>query len=304
MIKRVACRGEKIEAVGPTIEIVLKELARRICERDSVLDGVLEQIVVADDFPAALVSLGEPPAPAGSIVPTVARTLYLESGPVLVLEGAQVVAALGSEVDAMARFVHMLHGELWRVRLHLDAIAAGQEGMGAWGDSVFDSQLRPVVEAMRGEYAVSRRTVWSLPNDADLMLKHLLDVVDALPAATAEDVATGAADLDGLFVRSLGRVAHLTQTAAHVQGYLAGLERSVDVISPEMAAAIEASFFGPHWVALGRQLDALFHAGEAAAIEAARSEVQHTLQAVFGSLGLQLRRAEDGGVWLAPGVAG
>jgi len=78
----------------------------------------------------------------------------------------------------------------------------------------------------------------------------------------------------------------------------------VDVISPEMAAAIEASFFGPHWVALGRQLDALFHAGEAAAIEAARSEVQHTLQAVFGSLGLQLRRAEDGGVWLAPGVAG
>ncbi len=304
MIKRVSCRGEKIEAVGPTIEIVLKELARRICERDSALVGVLDQVVVADDFPAALVSLGEPPAPAGAIVPTVARTLYLESGPVLVLEGAQVVAALGSEVDAMARFVHMLHGELWRVRLHLDAIAAGQEGLGAWGDSVFDSQLRPVVEAMRGEYAVSRRTVWSLPNDADLMLKHLLDVIDALPAATAEDVAADATDLDGLFLRSLGRVAHLAQTAAHVQGYLAGLERGVDAISAEMGEAIQVSFFGPHWAALEGQLDMLFRAGEPDAVEAARSAVQATFQAVFGSLGLQLRRAEDGGVWLAPGTAG
>ncbi|TVO51952.1 hypothetical protein [Denitromonas halophila] len=304
MITRVVCRGDKIEAVGPTIEIVLKELARRICERDSALDGVLEQIVVADDLPAALVSLGEAPAPAGAIVPTVARTLYLDAGPVLVLEGAQVVAALGSEVDAMARFVHLLHGELWRVRLHLDALAAGQAGLGAWRDSVFDSQLRPVVEAMRGEYAVSRRTVWSLPNDADLMLKHLLDVIDALPAATADDVATGAADLDGLFLRSLGRIAHLVQTAAHVQGYLAGLERGVDAISTEMGEAIRGSFFGPHWAALEGQLNALFCASEPAAVEAARSEIQHTLQAVFGSLGLQLRRAEDGGVWLAPGVAG
>ncbi|MEZ5626274.1 MAG: hypothetical protein R3E34_01910 [Rhodocyclaceae bacterium] len=303
MIKRVVCRGEKIEAVGPTIEIVLKELARRISARDAALEGVLDQVVVADDFPAALVALGEAPAPAGAIVPTVARTLFLETGPVLVLEGAQVAAALGSEVDAMARFVHLLHGELWRVRLHLDALAAGEAGLGAWQDSVFDSQLRPVVEAVRSEYAVSRRTVWSLPNDADLMLKHLLDVIDALPAATAEDVATAADDLDGLFVRSLGRIAHLVQTAAHTQGYLAGLERSMAAISPEMAAAVEASFFGPHWSALSAQLDTLFQATDAAAIEAARGEVQHTLVGVFASLGLRLRRAEDGGVWLAPGAA-
>lgn len=303
VIKRVKCVGEKIEAVAPTVDIVLKELARRIVARDAALDGVLDEVVVADDFPAALQALGEPPAPAGAIVPTVARTLYREAGPVLVLEGAQVAAALGSEVDAMARFVHLLHGELWRIRLHRDALAAGEAGLGAWHDSVFDSQLRPVVEAMRSEYAVSRRTVWSLPADADLMLKHLLDVIDALPAATAEDVAASPADVDGLFVRSLGRIAHLMQTAAHAQGYLAGLERSMASISPEMAAAIAASFFGAHWAALPAQLAATFEAPDAAALEAARSDLQRGVQAVFGALGLQLRRAEDGGVWLAPGAA-
>ncbi|MBT0960894.1 hypothetical protein [Denitromonas iodatirespirans] len=303
MIKQVRCLGDKIEAVAPTVDIVLKELARRIVARDAALAGVLDEVVVADDFPAALQALGEPPAPAGAIVPTVARTLYRETGPVLVLEGAQVAAALGSEVDAMARFVHLLHGELWRIRLHLDALAAGEAGLGAWHDSVFDSQLRPVVEAMRSEYAVSRCTVWSLPADADLMLKHLLDVIDALPAATTEDVAANPADVDGLFVRSLGRIAHLMQTAAHAQGSLAGLERSMASISPDMAAAIAASFFGPHWAALPAQLAATFEAPDAATLEAARGELQRSVQAVFAALGLQLRRAEDGGVWLAPGAA-
>ena len=303
MIKRVACRGEKIEAVAPTVEIVLKELVRRISARDTALEGVIEEVVVADDLPAALTALGEPPAPAGAIVPTVARTLYRDAGPVLVLEGAQVAGALGGEVESMARFVHMLHGELWRARLHLDALAAGEAGLGAWNESVFDSQLRPVVEAMRAEYAVSRNTVWSLPADADLMLKHFMDVVDALPAATAEDIAAAGVDLDGLFVRSLGRIAHLVQTAAHCQGYLAGLRKPLEAISPEMAEALGAGFFGAHWSALTVQLGALYHAADSEALEQARSEVQMIIQAVFGSLGLQLRRAEDGGVWIAPGGA-
>jgi len=306
VVTQVECRGEKIGALASTVEIVLKELVRRICARDQSLEGVPARVVVADELPAALVDLGEPPPPAGAIVPTVARTVFLPSGPVLVFDGAQVATAMGGEAEDMARFVHLLHSEMWRIRIHLDALAAGEDALGAWQESVFDSQLRPVVEAMRHEYGVTRRTVWSLPADADLMLKHLMDVVDALPPATQEDVTLAVAgdDLDGLFVRSLGRIAHLLQTAAHAQGYLAGLGRPLAEISPEMDAALGQGFFGAHWGPLTEQLDALFRARGDDEVEAQRMSLQHTLIDVFASLGLQLRRAEDGGVWIEPGFAG
>ena len=302
MVMTVECKGEKISGVSATVDIVLKELVRRIVERDPALDGVLTRVVVADDFPAALVDLGEPPAPAGSLVPTVARTLFRDSGPVLVLEGAQVAAALGGEASDMARFVHVLHSELWRIRLQLDALDAGEAGLGAWADSLFDSQLRPVVETMRNEYGVTRRAVWSLPGESDLMLRHLLDVVVALPEATQEDVVVAVSedDLDGLFVRSLGRVAHLVHTAAHAQGYLAGLGRPLEAISAELDGLLRDSFFGPHWGPLTEQLDAVFQADSAEAVEHARAALQERVLAVFVSLGLLLRRAEDGGVWIEP----
>ena len=304
VVTQVECRGEQIEAVGPTVEIVIRELVRRICAREPVLEGVPGHVLVADDLPAALVSLGEPPAPAGSIIPTVARTLYREAGPVLVLEGAQVAKAMGGETEDMARFVHVLHAEMWRMRLHLDALAAGEDALGAWRESVFDSQLRPVIEAVRNEYGVTRRTVWSLPEDADLMLKHLIDVVDALPPATQEDItlALSGNDLDGLFVRSLGRVAHLLQTAAHAQGALAGLGKPLGSISPEMDVALTDSFFGAHWGPLTEALDALYSARDEADVETQRQRLQQILINVFASLGMQLRRAEDGGVWIEPGA--
>ena len=296
----VECRGEQIGAVASTVDIVFKELVKRICARDAPLEGALDHVVVADDFPAVLVALGEPPVPAGAIVPTVARALYRDSGAVLVMEGAQVAAAMGGDETDMARFVHVLHCEMWRMRTHLDAIAVGEEALGAWRDSVFDSHLRPVVEAVRNEYAVTRRAVWSLPADADLMLKHLMDVIDALPKVTQEDVALALAedDLDGLFVRSLGRIAHLLQTAAHTQGYLAGLARPLEAISPEMRAAMQSGFFGPFWGPLTEQLDALFVADTPEAVEAARQALQVTLIDVFVSLGVNVRRAEDGSVWV------
>jgi len=303
VVTQVECRGDRIGEVAPTVEIVLKELVRRICARDHSLEGVPGHVVIADDFPAALVSLGEAPPPAGAIVPTVARTLYREAGPVLVLEGEQVAQAMGGEAEDMARFVHLLHSEMWRMRLHLDALAAGEDALGAWQESVFDSQMRPVVEAMRSEYAVTRRSVWSLPADADLMLKHFMDVVDALPPATQEDVtlAMSGNDLDGLFVRSLGRIAHLVQTAAHAQGYLAGLGKPLAAISPEMDAALSQSFFGSYWGPFTEQLDALYTASGSEALEMQRHVIQETVVGVFASLGLQVRRAEDGGVWIEPG---
>lgn len=304
MVTQVECRGDRIGEVAPTVEIVIKELVRRICARDQALEGVPGHVVVADDFPAALVSLGEPPPPAGAIVPTVARALYREAGAVLVLESEQVAKALGGEAEDMARFVHLLHGEMWRMRLYLDALRAGEDALGAWQDSVFDSQMRPVVEAMRSEYAVTRRAVWSLPADADLMLKHFMDVIDALPPATHEDITLAMAgnDLDGLFVRSLGRIAHLVHTAAHAQGYLAGLGQPLGAISPELETALNQSFFGAHWGPLTEQLDALYNASATDAVETQRHALQETLVAVFASLGLQVRRAEDGGVWIEPGV--
>ena len=41
-------------------------------------------------------------------------------------------------------------------------------------------------------------------------------------------------------------------------------------------------------------------ADSADAVETARQHLQETLLAVFVSLGLLLRRAEDGGVWIEP----
>ena len=60
-----------------------------------------------------------------------------------------------------------------------------------------------------------------------------------------------------------------------------------------MDAAVNQGFFGAHWGPLTEQLDALYRARGDDAVEAQRMCLQQTLIAVFASLGLQVRRAED-----------
>jgi hypothetical protein len=272
----------------------LRELVTGLQSRDDglVMAGPL-RLVVADDFPTVLAEEG---AAAGA--DAVVQALHRAADVLLVVDGRRVAAALAGAPEELARLVHLLHRELWRIQTaecrRASPVAVAND---------FERHLQPVVEALWTEYVSTRRAVWSLPADADLLLPHLAELLEALPPATAGDITLALAEggkLDELFARALGRITHLMQVVGHVQGYLAGLGRGLESLSPELAACLRASFLGPRWDRTARLLDALYGSDGQWDGEFLHNTLRPEVLVVFAALGLDLRPDEDGGVWLEP----
>ena len=230
----------------------------------------------------------------------VVRAVHHAEAVTLLVDGGAMSAALAADGDAVAGFVHLFHRELSRI--HDARTRLGQsESLELLLDCDFDRQLLPIAESMWGEYFSTRRSVWSLPSGSDLMLNHLIDLIETLPPSMSEEIALhlGTHDLEGLFARSIGRITHLLQTVALCQGYLAGLGRPLAELAPEHAGQLQASFLAASWDSLAARLDALY-SGAARNTEALYLALQPDLLAVFAALGLRIRRADDGGVWLDP----
>ena len=159
--------------------------------------------------------------------------------------------------------------------------------------------MLPIAESMWAEYFSTRRSVWSLPEGSDLLLTHLADLLEALPAAMNEEIVLHLAsnDIDGLFLKSAGRVAHLAQTMAHCQGYLAGLGQPLSGIAPEYEALLANGPLAGAWAPLMHRLEALF-ASPSRSTESIYLALQPDVTAIFTALGLTIRRAEDGSVWV------
>ena len=235
---KVECRGEQIGEAGSMLAQVLDTLLSRIVERDRdlVLDE-LETVILADDFAEALRAETGEQVSAG-----VVRALHRPDSVRLLIDAGHMAAALAGDAEQVAGFVHLFHRELCRI--HDARCRLGQsDSLEMLLDCEFDRQLLPIAESMWAEYFSTRRAVWSLPQGSDLMLTHLADLLEALPPAMNEEIVLhlGSGDIDGLFARSCGRIAHLAQTAAHCQGYLAGLERPLDEIGPEYQSLLESS---------------------------------------------------------------
>lgn len=276
-----------------TLISALRRLVTGLQERDAELGrGAACRLVVADDFAGALAEQG-----VAVLQPGVVHAIHGPDEVMLMMDGRRVAAALAGAPEELARLVHLLHRELWRVE-----VAARRQVSPAPVANDFERHLLPVVEALWAEYASTRRAAWSLPADADLLLPHLAELVDALPAATAGEITLALAEgsLDELFSRALGRVTHLMQVAGHVQGYLAGLGQGLDSLSPAFAARIRTSFLGPRWARLARLLEALDGSDGQWDGVFLHNTLRPEVVAVFAALGLDLRPAEDGAVWLEP----
>lgn len=295
---QVECRGEALQGAAPMLTKVIETLIARTVERDPDLDlEDLELIVVAEDYTLALAQLTGGDAVGGE---GVVRAIHGEESVTMLLDGRHMSAALAGDAEAVAGFVHLFHRELCRI--HDARTRLGRaEGLAALLDCDFDRQLLPIAESMWAEYFSTRRAVWSLPASSDLMLNHLADMHEALPPSMQEEITLhlAANDLDALFARSLGRITHLLQTIAHCQGYLAGLDRPLAQLSPELEQMLTAGFLGVGWPRIGEVLAELY-SGNTRSAEALYVALLPEIQAVFAALGLMIRRAEDGGVWLDP----
>jgi hypothetical protein len=293
----VECRGMDPEAAD-VLGGALRGLLAGLLGRDGELAaGGALRLMVADDFAAALAEEGLTPG-AGALVQALHRDEMRPGELSLAVDGRRVASVLAGGPEELARLVHLLHRELWRIQA-----AQRRQASPAPAANDFERHLQPVVEAMWAEYVSTRRTVWSLPADADLLLPHLADLLEALPPATAGDITLALAEggaLDELFARALGRVAHLMQVVGHVQGYLAGLGRSLESLSPDLAARMQAGFLGPRWARVARLLEALYGSEGQWNGEFLHNTLRPEVLAVFAALGLDLRPAEDGGVWLEP----
>jgi hypothetical protein len=296
MAVTVECRGVAPD-VAPVVEAAIETVVGRIRQRDTQLmpPGDL-LILLAQDYSATLGQLTGRAVPEGGV----AQAVHIAAGVHLVLDARHVAGALAGEAEGVARLVHLVHREL--ARLHAAADRAADPALAGLLTGEFERHLYPLAEGMWEEYFSTRRSVWSLPVEADLLLPHLVDLVEVLPAATAEEIALAAGDgsMQECFARTLGRVAHLVQSMGHCQGYLAGLGRHLEAISPDGATRLQASFAGARWARSARMLDALYGSAGKWDADFLYSALLPEVVGHFAGLGLQLQRSEDGGVWLGP----
>lgn len=226
-----------------------------------------------------------------------------DQGIVLTLD-APYLDALEQDAGLLAAFVHRLHAEWLRLAdararsQHPDDNDAAQTLLA----DPFDRHFYPLAEAAWSEYRAERAAAWSLPPDADLMLPHLAMLCETLPQASAEAIALAVAEdsLDALFVTMLGRVGHLLQTAAHAQGALAGAGLTLDAVGADVSGRITASLLGARWPRLARALGAAWDAHGQWDARFLHNLLLPEVLALFAALGLDLARADDGSVWLAP----
>lgn len=283
----------KIEFDGPvssananTLSQVIEALLARIQARDSGLDlSLLSRIIVTDQLAATEQQLGATPV-AGEHL---SRIVADGDGLALLFDGARLWQTLEGDGAEIARLIHHLHKECWR--LH-DA----RQPQAAAADTPLARALAPIVAAMWQEYRINRRSAWSLPPDSDLLLNHLAALLQALPGGMQEEITLYFADqdLDGLFAKSLGRIAHLMQAVAHVQGYLDGMGQPLQAVSGEMHELVAGSFLSPIWLTTAQHL-AAGHDIEPG--ELADVPLRRDIHNAFATFGLQLRE-EDGDVWV------
>ena len=283
----------KIEFDGPvsnanaaTLTQVIEALLARIQARDSGLDlSLLSRIIVTDQLAATEQQLGATPV-AGEHL---SRIVADGDGLALLFDGTRLWQILEGDGAEIARLIHHLHKECWR--LH-DA----RQPQAAAADTPLARALAPIVAAMWQEYRINRRSAWSLPPDSDLLLNHLAALLQALPGGMQEEITLYFADqdLDGLFAKSLGRIAHLMQAVAHVQGYLDGMGQPLQAVSGEMHELVAGSFLSPIWLTTAQHL-AAGHDIEPG--ELADVPLRRDIHNAFATFGLQLRE-EDGDVWV------
>ena len=288
-----------IEFDGPTstdnadtLRQVIEALVSRIQARDAELDlSALSRIVVTDDLPATEQKFGAMPVAGDHLSRIVSDGDNTGGKLALLFDGSKLWQILSGDGAEVARLIHHLHKECWR--LH-DAPRPPADT----ASTPLARALAPIVSAMWLEYKINRRSAWSIPADSDLLLNHLAALMQALPDGMQEEVTLYYADqnLDELFAKSLGRIAHLMQAVAHVQGYLDGMELPLKEVSGTMHELVSQSFLSPIWLTTAQHLAAghAIGAGELADIPLRRD-----VQAAFSTFGLQIRESEDGSdVWV------
>lgn len=278
--------GAVSSANANTLSQVIEALLARIQARDTGLDlSALTRILVTDELAAAEQRLGAAPVSGEHL----SRIVADGDGLALLFDGARLWQILEGDGAEIARLIHHLHKECWR--LH-DA----RQPQAAEAPTPLARALAPIVAAMWQEYRINRRSAWSLPPDSDLLLNHLAALLQALPAGMQEEITLYFADqdLDGLFAKSMGRIAHLMQAVAHVQGYLDGMGQPLQAVSGEMHELVAGSFLSPIWLTTAQHLAAGHDIGPG---ELADVPLRRDIHNAFATFGLQLRE-EDGDVWV------
>jgi hypothetical protein len=265
-------------ASADTLRTALTELLARLHARDGGLTAArLQGVILRDDATEAdqAAALSREDAADGFTI---------------TLSAPFVERSLSGAPEHMLQLVHALHRELWRGELAAEP--ATEQARDA-----LTAQFSPIADLMLAEYRANRASAWSLPSDADLLLPHLLRLLDEFPAASARAQSDYLqdGDLDTLVGLCMARLTHLMQTVAFCLGYLAGLQRSAADIAPELKAGIDSSLIGREWPRIAALL-----AGAAASDGDGRALQMDLLAtritSVLAAMGLVARLGHDGAV--------
>lgn len=279
----ISVAGARLEAGAAALRTTLSELLERLYARDTALSpSRLKSLVVID--------AADTTPPGAASLPPLSRK-DVEGGFVLTLTAPFFEQAFGGEADHLLQLVHAVHRELWRGELAATTVPiAAQDALAA--------QFAPIATLMLDEYRANRASTWSLPGNSDLLLPHLLGLLDELPAASEHTLATyrNDGDVDTLVGLSVARLTHLMQTVAFSLGYLAGLGRTAGDIAPELKAGIDASIIGREWPRIAALLSgAAASEGDARTLQL--DMLRTRIIAVLGGMGLTVGLDDGRCIW-------
>ena len=273
---------------SPTVAEAVEKLVLRITARDTGIDlSAVTRILITADLPDATQRFGGTPVTADQLT----RIVREGQGYMLLFSGVRMMEMFKGGVAEVSRVIHHLHKDLW----HLHDVARPRTPKPT---TPLARALAPICAIMWQEYRVNRRTAWSVPRDSDLLMHHLAALLQALPGGMQEELTLYFADqdLDALFAKSLGRISHLMQAVAHVQGYLDGIGQPLQTISPDMHEVVNQSFLAPLWTTTARHLAAGYEHYPA---EVADLPLRRDIQNAFATFGLTIRENDAGDdVWL------
>lgn len=263
------------EASASALRTTLSDALERLYARDTALPAHrLASLLVTDETATEGEAAGRSPL----------QRTDTADGYRLTLSARFAEQALAGDPEQVLELVHLLHRELWRGEL------AQEHAPKRADEDALMAQFSPIVDLMFDEYRANRASAWSLPGRSDLLLPHLMGLLQELPAACdrarADYQLDG--DLDALTGLSMARLALLMQSVAFSLGYLAGLGRTVADIAPELKDALDNAFIAREWPRISALLAGAANSrNEDRAVQLDLLRIR--VMAIFEGMGLRMR---------------
>ncbi|MBK8465917.1 MAG: hypothetical protein IPL32_08810 [Chloracidobacterium sp.] len=273
---QIVLKGMSDEIASIVSEAVAKTIHNIELANENLDLRRIERIIICTDFAGELQNLSASTASGNPITHTseeyataVAKVLLLPKNgdfEIVPVINANIIAILGlgdqeKDSDAIDYVTHLLHHELCHVHDDNKKIDAYRDDMLRTSYVGKDMFIRPLAEVSWSEYVANRLSSQSATTTAiELMTSSFIDALDRTKVLVDAEIKAYRhhADLERLLVFFQRHGEFLVKTASYVLGYVDGLQKPLETLSPIASKRISGSYFEETWQGLHVSLNDMY----------------------------------------------